>query len=73
MMFERLMARAERTAERRVSERIEAMAERIAADRPPGIAADAGEDGVRLSGRRLRGRFALDPGLRWLRLDGGGQ
>lgn len=64
MMFERLTARAGRIARRRARARIETLARQLAAELPPGIRAEAREDGVRLSGRTLRRRFALDPALR---------
>ncbi len=65
-MFELLMDRISRTAERRRRERIEALAERMQAAAPLGIAIEPAAEGVRLSGRGLKRRFALEPALRWL-------
>ena len=65
-MFEALIARAGRAAEMRARTRSAALAARIAAELPGGLTAGADESGVRLSGRGLRRRFALEPGLRWL-------
>lgn len=67
-MFERLAERVARMAARRAEERIADMAGRVAAELPPDIAAEAQAGGVRLSGRGLRRRFALEPALRWLAL-----
>jgi hypothetical protein len=33
---------------------------------PPGLAVEPAAEGVRLSGRGLKRRFALEPALRWL-------
>ncbi len=66
MTFEALVARADRAARRRARLRSAALAERIADELPGGVTAEADADGVRLSGRGLRRRFALEPALRWL-------
>lgn len=65
-MFNGLLERARILAERRVRERIDMLAERMQAQLPRGVAADAGREGVRLSGRGLIRRAGLDAGLRWL-------
>ncbi len=65
-MFERAMARVGRLAERRRRKRIDVLAERMREAVPRGIELEAAPEGVRLSGRDLRRRFALDPALRWL-------
>jgi ABC-type protease/lipase transport system fused ATPase/permease subunit len=66
MMFDRLAARARRLAEARAAARRAALAAELAAALPPGVKAETGEEGVTLSGRGLRRRFALDAALRWL-------
>jgi DNA-binding transcriptional MocR family regulator len=66
MMFDALAARAARRAEARAKARREALAEALADALPPGVSAQAVEEGVRLSGRGLRSRFARDAALRWL-------
>ena len=65
-MFEALTARAERAARRRAEALSAALAERIEAERPPGVTVESAEAGVRLAGRRLGRRIALEPALRWL-------
>ena len=65
-MFESLIQRAERLARRRAGERADALAQRLSAELPRGIAAERDPAGVRLSGRRIARRFALDPKLRWI-------
>lgn len=64
-MFEPLTARAARAAERRARERAAALAEEIRAVLPGDIRVEAEAQGVRLSGRALRRRLALDSALRW--------
>lgn len=59
-MFAALIARAERLAQIRAQARRRALAERLAED----VHAEETDDGVLLSGRRLRRRLALDAGLR---------
>ncbi len=65
-MFERGMVRISRVAERRRRDRIETLAEGMRAAAPLGIAVEPAAEGVRLSGRGLKRRFALEPALRWL-------
>ena len=65
-MFERLLLRSKLRAEEREKAQAEALAERLAEAAPAGIEVRAAESGVVLSGRGLRRRFALEPGLRWL-------
>jgi hypothetical protein len=65
-MFERLQARARRSAEALAARRRTLIMERLAADLPQGIAVEQDSDGARLSGRGLRRRLALDPALRAL-------
>jgi hypothetical protein len=65
-MFERLLERAGRAAERRAGAKARALAERLGDKLPPGIEARAEAEGVVLSGRAIARRFALEPGLRWL-------
>ena len=50
-MFERLIARAERSAERRAARLRERIAARLSEELPPGARVESDEDGVRLSGR----------------------
>jgi hypothetical protein len=66
MKFEALMERAERLAEARARARRRALADRLADALPGGVRAEAEAGGVRLSGRNLRRRLALDNGLNWL-------
>ena len=63
-MMEGLEARVEALAEARVRARREALAARLAEDVPKGVRVQEIEDGVRLSGRGLLRRSALDPELR---------
>lgn len=65
-MFERLTARAARIAEAGAARRREALAARLAAELPTGIAAEAAVHGVRLHGRGLIRRYALEADLRRL-------
>ncbi len=65
-MFERLVDRAERLGRVRARALSARLAERIQAELPADIAAEASEAGVRLSGPRLGARLALDARLRWL-------
>jgi hypothetical protein len=64
-MFETLEARAARTAERRAKARAQALADAFGAALPKDIRVEADAEGVRLSGRALGRRRALDPALRW--------
>ena len=65
-MFERLAARAERMARRRAYARRDKLAARLREAAPRGIDVETEVGGVRLSGRGLARRFALDAALRWL-------
>lgn len=65
-MFETLAARAERAARRRARALSTELAARIEGQRLRGLTVVVDEDGVRLSGRGLGRRFALEPALRWL-------
>ena len=65
-MFETLLERGAGMAERRCRARRAALAERLAAELPAGIAAEPVDGGVRITGRGLARRFALDPALRWI-------
>lgn len=67
-MFERLTARVERRAGARAREVAVRLTEKMRDGLPRGMRAEAGADGVLLSGRDLKRRFALEAGLRWLRL-----
>lgn len=62
-MFEGMIARAERLAQARTQARGRALAQRLADALPKGVQAAADEGGVRLSGKGLRRRLALDPAL----------
>lgn len=65
-MFEALTARAQHAARRRARALSTELAARIEGEGLRGLAVEANEDGVRLSGRGLGRRFALEPALRWL-------
>lgn len=60
-MFERLQQAVDRKADRLLMRAIHRLAQ---AELPTGVEAEAGGDGVRLSGRRLRQRRIDDPQLR---------
>lgn len=64
-MFERLTARIERRARQAAAAKARDIAARIAAE-APGLRAETADGGVRISGRGLIRRHALDPALRWL-------
>lgn len=64
-MFEKMVARAEAVARDRVRARIAGLAERLRGELPPGVGAEAGPEGVVLSGQALRRRMAFDPYLGW--------
>lgn len=64
MPFETLADRVARSAQARAAARRRALAERLAAVVPADVRVEATEDGVRLSGRGLARRFALDARLR---------
>jgi len=65
-MFERMVERAARQAERRAESRVRELTQRLRAQLPAGIRAEAAKGRVRLTGKSLRRRFALEPGLRWI-------
>jgi hypothetical protein len=65
-MLETIIARLSRIGEERARERRRELAERLRAALPEGIEVDVGDEGVRLSGRRLRRRLARDSWLAWL-------
>ena len=65
-MFQRIIERVGDGAARRAKARTSVLAEQIRANVPSDIEVSALDEGVRLSGRGLRRRFALDPALRWL-------
>ena len=60
-MFEKLNAAVERSAADAVSRQITRLATK---PKPPGVSAEAGDDGIILSGKRLRRRYITDPNLR---------
>ena len=60
------MERAERLGAARAAARRRDLAERLADALPAGVRAETEEAGVRLSGRNLRRRLALDKRLNWL-------
>jgi hypothetical protein len=64
-MFDSLIARAGRAAERRAAERARLLAAALAGALPGDIAVAEDADGVRLMGRALKRRLALDPALKW--------
>lgn len=65
-MFERMTERAARLARTRAEARARELAQKMEAELPGGIRVEATERGLRLSGRGLAARFALDGRLRWL-------
>lgn len=65
-MFERLERHVRAAAEAQAARRREEMAATLAAELPAGIEAERTEEGVRLRGRGLRRRLALEPALRAL-------
>lgn len=64
-MFEALTARAAARAARRARARATALADALRETLPRGIEVTSDDDGVRLAGRGLSRRFALDARLRW--------
>jgi hypothetical protein len=64
-MFDSLMARVARTAERRTQEHARRLAAALEAGLPDDVAVDLGAGGVRLSGRALARRLVLGSALRW--------
>ncbi|HEX8214269.1 MAG TPA: hypothetical protein VF582_02225 [Allosphingosinicella sp.] len=67
-MLAQMAERVRRKAEQRAQELVLELTQRLRAELPGAIEAEADEGGVRLTGRNLRRRFALEPALRWLRL-----
>ncbi|HWT11980.1 MAG TPA: hypothetical protein VN231_04440 [Allosphingosinicella sp.] len=65
-MFETMADRAGRLARRRAEERRSELAQELAAELRDGVRVEETEQGVRLSGRAIGRRFALEPRLRWL-------
>jgi hypothetical protein len=65
-MFEGLGRRAAQSAEKLAAEKADRLAGRMQSGLPAGIRAERVAEGVRLSGRGLRRRLALEPGLQWL-------
>lgn len=65
-MFDRITRRAEAAAAERARVRARGLADRVRAELPRGIEADAVNGGLVLVGRALKRRFALNPMLRWL-------
>ena len=60
-MFERIMGKAQAVAAQRCNAQIERLAQLTP---PPGITITRTEEGVVLSGKRLRRRLITDPALR---------
>jgi len=65
-MFEKMIGRVRDAAEAKARAHATRLAGRAADELPRGIAAQAEADGVRLTGRGLRRRMALEPALRSL-------
>ena len=65
-MFERLMVRVKRGAEKRAAYRMARLAEAVQRERVGGVEVRVEGLSMLLAGRGLRRRFALDPALRWL-------
>jgi hypothetical protein len=63
-MFERLVERVGRAAERRASEKVREMDAELRDELPPGIGCEAGKQRVVISGRGLLRRYLLDAALR---------
>jgi len=68
-MFERLKARLEREAERRAARQARRIAAALAEALPDDVRVAADEQGVRLSGRALLRRLALEPELKWTMME----
>ena len=60
-MFEKLQNAVDQKANEKVAQTIRHIA---AKPLPPGVSADASDDGIILSGKRLRRRYITDPNLR---------
>ena len=65
-MFEMLIERARRAAERRARARADALASDLREKLPRGVSCVRSAEGVALLGRGLKRRFALDARLRGL-------
>jgi hypothetical protein len=65
-MFERLTERAISAARAHAEARADSLHERMRNELPAGIGAERVAEGVRVSGRGLQRRLALEPGLRRL-------
>jgi hypothetical protein len=65
-MFDSLMARAARTAERRAQEHARRLAAALEAGLPADVAVALEAGGVRLSGRALVRRLVLGSALGWM-------
>lgn len=65
-MFDSLAEQASRIAEDAALRHCAKAAERIRTFVPRGVEVEADATGIRLSGRRLKARLALDPALRFL-------
>ena len=65
-MLEKLMLHGAALARRAARARIADLAGAIREEAPDGVRVSEEEEGVALSGRGLRRRFALEPELRWL-------
>ena len=65
-MFEKLEARVRRAAVARAARLADEMVGRLAGQLPPGISVEAGSESVRISGRAIKRRLALEPALRAL-------
>jgi hypothetical protein len=65
-MFERLMLHGAALAQIAAERRVEMLAESLRDEAPADVEVSEGEGEVRLSGRGLERRFAIEPGLRWL-------
>jgi hypothetical protein len=61
MMFEKLTVAADRRANDAVKGQIDRLAR---TPTPPGVTVDANNEGITLSGKRLRRRMLTDPQLR---------
>ena len=64
-MFETLMARVAARANDRAAEQARRIAARLAEALPRDVHARTDAEGVRLTGRGLKRRLALDPALKW--------
>lgn len=65
-MFEGIVRRTEARAKARAEDAKMRIVGQLRETLPRGVEADVSDEGVRLSGRALRRRAALDPALLWL-------